>query len=230
MSLPKFEHVILTRFNTKEMPDGLLYDNPGADEWMEHRMPFWLACKQSVLSQKRVDFRWIISVDKRTPKRFVDQIKAPKIEIIHDPIQNVELKVSTPWIITTRIDCDDQYLPGALRKIQRRFTEEIKVIDIGVVRLDWFTGRLYQGDVGGGRSMFVSLVENSSRIANVFCRPHSNLGHGYPFKGTTGKYSDYRKVRVDVIKEPLAVMVCHDRNIANAIRKQGLVGNIKNFR
>ena len=239
MSLKRFEHVILTRFNTKEITDenvpgrtetGLLYDKPYADEWMKNRMPLWRECKRSILSQ-RDDFRWIVSVDERTPEKYMKEIRDDRIEITHGPIQRVKIETDAPWVITTRIDNDDQLLPGAIRTIQRHFEPKIKVIDIGVMRLDWETGDLYVGDVGGGRSMFVSLVESSERVLTVFCRPHSSLGHGYPTRGDWDSgFKDFNKVKIDVVHKPLALMVCHGNNIANAIHRKLRTGHIKDYR
>ena len=70
-----FKHVILTKFNTLPAVGGMLYDNPtDANLWMDKRMPLFKHTKESVLSQNG-DFKWIISVDERTPGRYIDAIK-----------------------------------------------------------------------------------------------------------------------------------------------------------
>jgi len=233
MNSKRFKHVILTRFNTKEDNDGkLLYDKPGADEWMEDRMPLFEETKKSVLAQTAGDFEWVISLDERTPSKYVRKIFThPKITIVNCNILLAldEIEIDAPWVITTRLDCDDLLTPGAIHAIQRCFEPKLKVIDIGVVRLDNKTGKVYLGDVGNGRSMFLSLIEPRERMVGVFCRPHSVLQTGYPMKGTfKDGFSRYTPLPLEFVNKKRAVMVCHGNNVANHI-KGPCIGELKDF-
>jgi hypothetical protein len=233
MNLKKFKHVILTRFNTKEDDNGLLlYDKEGADEWMAKRMPLFEETKRSVLAQTEADFEWVISIDERTPKKYVRKIFTdPRITLVNCNIMEALSEVETrkPWIITTRLDCDDMLMPGAVHAIQRKFQPQIMVIDVRVVRLDYATKKVYLGDVGNGRSMFISLVEPAERAVGVFCRPHSMVQTGYPMKGSFKEgFGQYTAIPLEYVTRHLAVMVCHDHNVANKIKGQP-IGELKDF-
>lgn len=224
----EFTHYVLTRFNTQEINGELLYDKPGADEWMDKRMVFFEKTKESVLSQT-VPFRWIISLDKRTPDKYYRQIFTDErmtavscdIRDSFDYITPVTL-----WVITSRMDCDDIYNADALYSIQQEFEPRIKVIDLYYNQLVLETGEQYtNGNLERGEMYryanngpFLSLVEPSDRVMTCFCRPHSVLGLGYPFE------DGYKEIPTcKVFKKykgkayPFAFMVIHDHNVANKI-------------
>ena len=221
MNSEKFKHVILTRFNTKEDNEGkLLYDKPGANKWMDHRVQLFKETQKSVLEQTCGNFEWVISMDERTPERYLKKIDSDyRIKLVSCNILDafVGREVDTPWVITTRLDCDDIIMPGFVHAVQRQFQPKLKVIDVGVVRLNWDTQKVHAGNVGRGRSMFISLVENSERVVTVFCRPHAVLHLGYPMTGVRGSFGEYISIPVDQINKPRAVMVCHGENEANYI-------------
>lgn len=222
-----FSHFILTRYNTQDI-NGLLYDKPDPHKWMDSRIQYFEETKRSVLSQEG-DFKWVISLDHRTPKKYLDKIFTDDRMIrvdcdIRDTFNEIE--VDTPWVITSRLDNDDQYLPGFVESVQEAFEPTIKVIDVEFHKLDWGTGDLYRGERKWPSSMFISLVEPSSRILTAFCRPHGKVFSGYP---TGGHWSTEWKGLVGInnvtINKKLALMVCHDSNVANQITegREGLI-------
>ena len=221
MNSEKFSHVILTRFNTKEDNEGkLLYDKEGADEWMDHRMPLFAETKKSVLNQNRSNFTWVISVDERTPKKYLKEIKGPGIKIVNCNVLDVfaDYKLDTPWVITTRLDCDDILMPGALEMVQQAFEPKLKVIDFNSFQLDYATKKLYGGTIGKVQSMFLSLIEPSDRVLTAFCRPHTNLAEGYPLGGNREEgYRQLTRISSEHIERRGAIMVCHDRNAGNRV-------------
>lgn len=201
----EFRHYILTRFNFN------LYDKLEPDKWMDDRMPLFEKTKESVLSQDG-EFQWIISVDSRTPVRYLKKIFTDKRMIrvtcdiraaFHD------LEPDTPWTITTRMDNDDLYLPGAILGIQSQFTKEIKVIDIEYHQL--CNGKRYTSDRRGPNSPFLSLVEPSDRVMTAYCRPHYKMLDGYPFEEGNDRIPGQKKWDV------WAYMVIHDDNMHNKL-------------
>ena len=219
--MKEFTHYILTRYNTMLMPDGLLYDNPvKAKKWMDGRMPLFEACKESVLSQEG-DFKWVISLDERTPKKYIKKIITDtRMSIVHCDVRDSlqEEKIETPWVITSRLDCDDQYKPGAVKAIQRKFRPRLRVIDIGYTELDWHTGKEHVGKCRYNGSMFISLVEPRSRVVTAFCRPHGQVSTQYPMGGHwSTKWEDLTDIGRIRMEEKLALMVCHGGNITNEI-------------
>ncbi len=222
--MKEFTHYILTKYNTMGgtalCPDGFMYDDPKkANKWMDNRMELFEACKESVLSQEG-DFKWIISLDERTPKKYVKKIVTDdRISIVHCDIRDAlkDEKIDTPWVITSRLDCDDQYLPGAIKEIQRKFRPRLRVIDIGFDKLDWDRDIIHDGYRRGG-SMFISLVEPSSRVITAFCRPHGQVNTGYPMDGHwSTKWENLVNIEYVKLTDKLVLMVCHKDNITNRI-------------
>ena len=203
------------------MPTGFLYDNPGADEWMDKRMEQFRETKKSVLSQEG-DWRWVISLDERTPDRYVDEIICDsRITNVSCDIRSAfrEIQPETPWVITTRLDCDDQLQPGFVKRIGDHFEPKLKVLDVRFEELEWDTRRVHKGERRWAGSMFISIIEPVERIHTAFCRPHGQVASEYP---TTGSWDEgwgpKTVIEYFIINEPLAYMVCHSNNITNRVR------------
>lgn len=199
-----------------------LYDFPKvADGWMKNRMEKFLKTKESVLNQDG-DFEWIISIDKRTPTRFMNKIFTDERMIgmdcdIRDSFNGLELDVD--WVITSRLDNDDQYLPWAIKAIQSKFEPTLKVIDIGYNEYEWETGKVYDGVRRWPNSMFLSLVEPAERIKTVYCRPHGQVHSGYPMGGDyKTEWTNLKAIKAEKIHDKYAYMVCHDNNVTNRVR------------
>lgn len=223
-----FKHFILTRYNTQHNAElGHLYDDPDeADIWMESRIDLFEKTKESVLSQEG-DFEWIVSVDNRTPKKFLKKIFTDdRMRMVHCDIRDTfkDVEIDVPWVITTRLDNDDQYKPGAIKAIQSRFEPKLKVIDIGFNELDWPTGDEYLGERRWPNSMFISLIEPSSRIVTAFCRPHGQVYTEYPMSGSYDtKWGDLKRIGGETIEKKYALMVCHGGNITNRVRGKKII-------
>ena len=221
--MKEFTHFILTRFNSMLMPDGMLYDDINkANKWMDERMELFRACRDSVLSQEG-DFQWVISLDNRTPNRYLQEIFTDeRMRMVHCDFRDTfsDVEISTPWVITSRLDCDDQYKPGAIKAIQSKFEPKLKVIDIGFDQLEWETGKVFPGEDRWSGSMFISLVEPSHKVLTAFCRPHGQVATEYPMLGDyKTKWKALTRIAKENINDKLALMVCHGNNITNAIRK-----------
>jgi hypothetical protein len=222
--MKQFKHFILTRFNTMYMTDHMLYDDKKkADDWMKGRMKLFEKTKKSVLSQDG-EFTWVISVDKRTPKKFLDKIQGEGIIITNDDIRNIflsgEVISDAPWTITTRLDNDDVYVEGAINRIQSRFEPLLKVIDVNFKKLDTESGKYHPSVWKWQNSPFISLVEPSDRVLTAFCRPHGQVANGYPSGKLTGTYPAGKvliEIKMERIEDVCAIQVCHDNNLANKI-------------
>ena len=186
-----FKHIILTRYNLG------LYDRPGAEEWMEHRYPYFERTRDSILSQEG-DFEWWISLDVRTPRKWVNDISTD--DRIHLTSLHPKEFRSEGWTITTRMDNDDIYLPGAIKAIQSAFVEKEMVLDIRYYQMH--EGNLYTSNRNMPNSPFLSLIENGAN-KTCYARPHSKMLEDF-----RGKF---------VSDEPLALMVVHDMNMGNRI-------------
>ena len=207
-----FNHFILTRFNNG------LYDKPDADEWMQSRLELFQVTKESVLSQTE-DFKWVIAFDQRTPQAMVDYICDDERMIpFYGDIRNVTLDVSTPFVITSRLDNDDIYLPGAIKAIQECFVPQIYVIDMDYEQFDSNTGERYTSGNKAKKQRyrllnngpFLSLIEPSERVMTCYCRPHTFLIDGYPFE-------DRKKAIPSTKIGVYARMIIHSENMMNKI-------------
>jgi len=198
MNSQKLRHVILTRFNLG------LYDTENPDEWMEHRMLYFSATRESVLSQKG-DFEWWLAVDSLTPGWWLKKIFTdPRMHLTSEHPKEFRSK---GWTITTRLDNDDLYLPGAIKAIQSRFAYKEVVIDLKYSQLCdgvyYTSGCKCDGwERKRPNSPFLSLVENGV-TKTCYARQHSRM-----LETHDGIFAS---------DDRLAVMVIHDRNLGNKI-------------
>ena len=167
-------HYILTRFNL-----GLFTDNPHGvkdpDQWMTKRMELWKSCRRSVLSQKGQPFEWWILIDPNTPQKWRDQLTiSPIIKLVEvTDINGLEFAPGPK--ITSRIDSDDEYRPGAIMMIQN-WAKRCKLpavvdIDYWIMNSD---GTREDPNRPRANSMFASLVDTDPG-RSVYCSPHSTL-------------------------------------------------------
>lgn len=213
--LKGFSHYILTRFNNG------IYDREDSAQWMRDRMKLFADTKKSILSQKG-DFKWVISFDEKTPEAVIEEVCTDDrmISTTKD-IRNCfeDIKVNTEFVITSRMDNDDQYLKGAILAIQKEFQPQVYVIDIDYYQYDTVNGQKY---TSGNKlkkeklrelpnSPFLSLVEPSDEIHTCYCRPHNKLIDGYP------NNKAIRTIPAKKIRKPFALMVIHDENMMNKI-------------
>ena len=211
-----FSHFILTRFNC-----GVYLSDDGqqwAEEWMDARMKVFVATKKSVLSQN-VDFKWVISIDPNTPQEIREKIFTDDRMIMHEAsdinfikeIFNGTGLVKTPWIITSRLDNDDQYRPGALKAIQDAFTRKPGIIDIPYNQ--FYKGKRYPSHRDNPNSPFLSLIEETRyAIRTCYARPHNKMSQDWPGP----RFVDLKPDKNGKPK-PLAYMVIHESNMANRL-------------
>lgn len=191
MSLPKFEHVILTRYNLG------IYDRKDAEQWMEHRYKLFQQTRESVLTQD-ADFKWVLFMDDRTPTRWLYRIitdKRMRFEHCH-PKDYRQLG----WTITTRLDNDDVFLPGAFNAIQNAFEPKEMILDVKYYQES--QGNLYTSERDAPNSPFLSLIENDVK-RTCYARPHSKMTEEYPAKFVDNQIH--------------ALMTIHDWNAGNKI-------------
>lgn len=132
-----FTHYLITRYNVR-IP-GWTSDKHGAEtlskDWMRHRIDiFRKFCVPTVANQVNSDFHWIIYCDSASEAKDLEQIQKAISPIPHAQIRLIasfsELipdlhklfaSVSTPFIITSRVDNDDGIGPTYIKEIQDHF-------------------------------------------------------------------------------------------------------------
>lgn len=178
-----FKHFIFIRYNWD-----LYTNNPynltdeAKDEYMKKRLPLFQVTLDSLKAQTNQNFTALISVDPNTPEGLraaielrVISMDMPNLKIIYryqkDYVQS--LKIEEPWLITSRIDNDDEYYPEFIETIQRAFRSEVEVLDVrGRQQKE---GKLYTTKRVPPNSPFLTLVEKSNNIRTCFWTDHSHM-------------------------------------------------------
>jgi hypothetical protein len=210
----EFSHFILTRFNQG------VYDRKDSAKWMTDRLKLFEKTKKSVLSQSG-KFQWVIAFDDRTPEEVIEKVCSdPRMISTHRDVRDYfeGVKIDTDFVITSRLDNDDIYLPGAVLAIQKAFQPQVYVIDMEYLQHDIIKDEKY---TSGNKlkkektriqnnGPFLSLCEPSDYVRTCYCRPHNLLLDGYP--------SADGKVKIPSTKiEIYALMVIHSKNMMNKI-------------
>ncbi len=217
-----------------------IYNNPqipDPEEWMEHRMKLFNEITlESVMLQTETNFTWLLSFDKKTPRKIMNFYNGfPRIRIIEDWYPPDYLRMlhsykrspikDGDWIITTRLDNDDYIAPTFIEKVQSQFDETFKIVDTDGRQLDLATGKLYTTERKTCNSPFISLIEQVGTPWKSICKDpaereiaNKNLAKN---KIQTVYFCSHSKMEWHFpavkINEPLYRMVIHDRNAANRI-------------
>ena len=141
----KFEHYILTHFNTrfKWSKKGRRSSSQKAPDksWMKHRISlFDKYCYPSIIAQTNKNFKWLIFLDDETTdkklfhkyveckKIFLKDYKIWSYKIASNEIKKI-LDKKTEWVLTTRFDCDDSLSKHYIDTIQKRFIENDMILN-----------------------------------------------------------------------------------------------------
>jgi hypothetical protein len=215
--MPKqLTHLLLTRFNT------LVSYAPSAKRleanWLAARLVFFEHyCLPSVAAQRRAEFRWLVFVDAASPAWFKQRISAfaPLVNPIYieglatdDVIAHNVMQtglVSSPYLVTTRLDNDDAIANDHIASVQGAFCGQEREFVTFPVGLQSFHGHLY--NAYWPSNPFLSLIEKvgvNGQVTTVFCVAHDRVTHG----------NTVRKV----LSAPQWLQVLHDANLENRLR------------
>ena len=169
-----FKHYILVRYN-----QGLYSDNPynvsDPDEWMEHRLPMYQRLLFSLDNQTCQDFELLVSLDKNTPQKYIDQIRGQKIYTTHK--EYLKSIISADYVIQSRIDNDDSYNPRFVETIQNELPMFIKnkrdsmIVDVGGQKNRG--GKLEDIQRPHPNSPFISLITRGYK--DIFEHDHGKM-------------------------------------------------------
>lgn len=204
-----FNHFLLCRYNL-----GLYSSNPynvkDKDGWMCERLPMFKRLLDSLEAQTNKDFILVFSIDAFTPvefqKELAELLNTYSFKWLGCTVQPREfmltLNIEREWMITSRIDNDDEYKPTFIETIQNAFREKRELLDVQGLQFD---GKDYY--TSGRRtpnSPFISLVEPSSERKTAQYRAHTSMNKFAPsrFVGT----------------EPLYIQHIHNSNVMNKIK------------
>jgi hypothetical protein len=211
MSDKSFTHVLVTRFNSP-IGDG---QPPASDEWLRARLElFRKYALPSIKGQTVKPDRWLLLCHVDSPSWFKSEL-GDLVEGIGEPVwmyrgpsgpvlSELCSPVSTPHLITTRMDNDDSVARDYIEAIQEEFRgQQMEAINF-TNGLQLRDGKLYNRI--DPSNAFISVIENAEgrRPATVFMETHDRLDRLAPV--------------VQVKTHPMWVQVVHDSNIANTVR------------
>ena len=194
----KFTHYLITRFNVpvKNWETDKAGNKVLDQHWMEHRLDlFRNYCVPTIRNQSCSNFNWLIYCGLDTGKDHLDRIEYAisgmphaRIRLVSDfdellqDLRQSLTQVSTPFMITSRLDNDDGLSPDFINNIQLHFRPQHNLI------LNFSKGILYDAfrkvltEVRSSpRNHYASLIE--AVTPNVL--PLTVLGypHGIPPEG-----------------------------------------------
>ena len=205
----RFKHYILTRFNL-ELYQSNPYKVKYKDEWMDNRMKLFRNYISGLSIQTNRDFKIILAVDSKTPARYVSELSFLldwmnlDYVISFDKQPNIWLKENKPntdWIITTRLDNDDELKPNFVETIQKEFREVEELLDVKGVKM--FNKKEYPYNRTSVGSPFITLIEPTEKCLSAMYKTHSVMPKLYSSRF--------------VGKEPLFIQHIHNYNQSNSL-------------
>lgn len=217
----KFTHYLITRFNVPVK--NWERDKAGQpvldDAWMRSRLElFRRFCVPGIANQTNKDFTWLIYCDIQTSPAFLNEIHqaisdVPNVmvrqvshfeELLTD-LRQLFSDITTPFVISSRVDNDDSLGPAYICEVQKHFVAHDKQI------INFLKGVLY--DVHRGvlteirkshLNHYGSLIEQlmpGKELITIMGYPH-----GRPPEGSTVTDIDLRFSWLKII---------HERNMAS---------------
>lgn len=211
-----FKHFIFCRYNV-----GLYTDNPykieNTDKWMEERLPKYKRLLESLKEQTVKNFVFVLFIDENTPDKYLNQlidltIQPFPVSIVKhsggdllnvgkDYLARYEMKEK--WVITSRVDNDDAYLPLFVESIQAAFSEKEQLLDVRGYQIDEKTGTKYATGRNKCNSPFISIIEEKEGAKTVFNGFHADMFLSYSSRMASEK--------------PMYIQYIHDSNVSNTI-------------
>ena len=227
----KFTHYLITRFNVpvKNWETDKAGNKVLDPRWMEHRLDlFRNYCAPTVRNQSCSGFTWLIYCGTQTDSTDLEHIKSAIVsmdqaqirlvidfdELLKDLRQTLA-QVSTPYMITSRLDNDDGLGPDFIGNVQMHFRPQHNLI------LNLSKGILYDAyrkvmtEIRSSpRNHYASLIE----LVTANTLPLTVLGypHGIPPEGT------------EILDLPIRyswLKVIHARNMASKTNGWPLFNN-----
>lgn len=175
----KFKHYILTRFNL-ELYQPNPYKVKEKGEWMNNRIELFKNYLNGLIHQTNKNFTVVFAMDRKTPHHYLSQITflldSIDVDYVYsfDKQPNVWIKENKPdteWLITTRLDNDDELKPNFVETIQNEFREEEELLDVKGIKM--FEKKEYPYNRSGVGSPFITLIEPTEKCLTAMHKTHS---------------------------------------------------------
>ncbi len=233
----KFQHFLITQFNLRNFWTTEVKDIERWINWTKDRIKlFEKYCLPSVLNQRNQNFSWVIFMDRATPAKMVDELKAlsGNSSLIqwcfmdgYDDFKENYLNIirqkinpNTKWIITTNLDNDDALHKDAIQSIQENFVpiqDHLISLANGFcldVRFNTLSQYFYP------RSPFLSLIEKAdSDLKGIHHTSHTKWEklklHFIPEFIRRLRHKKNEHVTY-ILNCPLWIQVVHGQNVSNS--------------
>jgi hypothetical protein len=209
-------HLVLTRFNTTM---DFAPTSKGLEErWLRARLElFERYCLPSMEAQIDARFTWLVFCDVRSPDWFRDRMAAygsimkplyidgsATDAAIACSVKEAAL-VTTPYLVTTRLDNDDAIGARHLAMVQEAFRHQKREFLVFPFGVQLFHGHLY--NVYWPANPFLSLIERvqeNGSFTTVLCMPHDRVRRTQAVR--------------DLYAKPQWMQVLHEENLLNTLR------------
>jgi hypothetical protein len=213
---PEFTHIVLTRFNVSmDYAPTIKGLDPA---WLTDRLGlFDRYCLRSVMNQSNAEFEWFVFCNAESPTWFKETMesygKPLTVIYVQGPATDQVIaqkvresgRVTTPYLITTRIDNDDAMAIGHLSRVQAAFKRQEREFLTFPFGLQLYRGHLYH--IYCSNSPFLSLVEKvgpDNTFTTILCVPHLKV---------------HKAGRVRRLwSAPQWLQVLHGNNVGNTLR------------
>jgi hypothetical protein len=211
-----FNHIVLTRFN---VVTSFAPSNRGLEEaWLRDRVALFMTyCFPSITKQRHAQFQWLVFCNADSPAWFKEHMASLAkfltpvyIEgLATDEVIAHKVKeggyVTTPYLITTRVDNDDALSRDHLAMVQRAFKQQEWEFVLFPLGLQLFRGHLY--GICWLDNHFFSLIEKVKRsgdVSTVLCCRHGDIYKTGPV--------------LRLWRAPQWLEVIHTKNVSNSLR------------
>jgi hypothetical protein len=212
----EFTHIVLTRFNTAVgySPSAKRLDS----EWLTGRLKLFRDyCLPSMQGQRGASFHWLIFLDAASPAWFKREIEflKPLVEPVYvdgsltDEVMAEKVAatgfVTTPYLVTTRLDNDDALAIDHLANVQSAFQRQEREFLVFPFGLQSFRDQLYT--VFWPSNPFLSLIEkvqSGTPFTTVHCVEHNRVRQAGRVKS--------------IFRSPQWLQILHSSNVLNTLR------------
>ena len=199
---------MLCRYNHRLYADNP-YNIADPEAWMDPRRPLFQRLLRSLAAQTNKDFRLLLTVDPLTPMSLrrdvettLDESGVPAQILDQAPMDWLKgRKPEADYLVTSRIDNDDEYLPGFVQAIQREFSPGTEVLDVHGVQCDG--NEYYTAERAEPNSPFLSLVEPWHNVKTAQFENHNKMAQLFPARFVGSEF--------------LYIQHVHDSNVVNRI-------------
>ncbi len=221
-----FQHFLITRFNLRKSDWTTNKKNVAVltEEWHKNRFQLFTDyCFPSVSAQTNKDFEWLVFFDTTTPEVYQQQIKILEnqfsnfrpifcngMEQFLPSLRNYVSKVTSEYIITSRLDNDDCLSKIYIEAVQNQFNRQV------FMAVDFIDGYTLQisPDYKLGKKLhlfnpFISLIEKNENPKTVW-----NISHRFWKK---------EKRIIQIKNQAIWASVIHDENKVNEFTGFGSV-------